>query len=38
MSDPRDVQERWIDARDEYDAFEREQWKKEGEAAKNIGR
>ncbi|KAL0066861.1 hypothetical protein AAF712_006056 [Marasmius tenuissimus] len=29
--DIRDVQERWIDARDEYDAFEKRQWRKEGE-------
>jgi hypothetical protein len=31
-SDVRDVQERWIDAKDAYDAFERQQWRKEGEA------
>ncbi|GJJ10682.1 hypothetical protein Clacol_004909 [Clathrus columnatus] len=31
-SDARGVQERWIDAREEYDAFERRQWRKEGEA------
>lgn len=30
-SNARDVQERWVDARDEYDAFERWQWRKEGE-------
>lgn len=30
-SDVRDVQERWIDAREEYDAFERREWRKEGE-------
>ena len=30
-SDIREVQERWIDARDEYDAFEKKQWRKEGE-------
>jgi hypothetical protein len=30
-SDIRDVQERWIDARDEWDAHEQAQWKKEGE-------
>ncbi|KAI0360317.1 hypothetical protein OH77DRAFT_1418196 [Trametes cingulata] len=29
-SDVRDVQERWIDARDEYDAWEKAQWRKEG--------
>lgn len=37
-SDPRDVQERWIDAREEWDAWEKTQWRKEGsmvqEAAK----
>ena len=30
-SDVRDVQERWIDAREEWDAFEKRQWRKEGE-------
>lgn len=30
-SDVRDVQERWIDAKEEYDAWERAQWKKEGQ-------
>ncbi|KAL0569199.1 hypothetical protein V5O48_012764 [Marasmius crinis-equi] len=30
-SDVRDVQERWIDAREEYDAYEKKQWRKEGE-------
>ena len=29
-SDPRDVQERWVDAREEWDAFEKAQWRKEG--------
>lgn len=29
-SDVRDVQERWIDAKEQYDAWEREQWRKEG--------
>ena len=29
-SDPRDVQERWIDAREEWDAWEKAQWRKEG--------
>ena len=29
-SDVRDVQERWIDARDEWDAWEKTQWRKEG--------
>ncbi|KIK00406.1 hypothetical protein K443DRAFT_679206 [Laccaria amethystina LaAM-08-1] len=31
-SDVRDVQERWIDAKEEWDAFERKEWRKEGEA------
>lgn len=30
-SNVRDVQERWIDAREEWDAFEKMQWRKEGE-------
>ena len=30
MSDPRDVQERWIDAKEEYDAYEKAQWRREG--------
>ena len=30
-SDVRDVQEKWIDAREEYDAWEREQWMREGQ-------
>jgi len=32
-SDIRDVQERWIDARDKWDAFEKIQWRREGELA-----
>ncbi|KZV73877.1 cytoplasmic protein [Peniophora sp. CONT] len=35
-SDVRDVQERWIDARDEWDEFEREGWKREGEAVRRA--
>ena len=31
-SDVRDVQERWVDAREEWDAYERAQWREEGEA------
>ncbi|KAL1389531.1 hypothetical protein HDK64DRAFT_94406 [Phyllosticta capitalensis] len=31
MMEPRDVQERWLDRRDEFDEMERAQWKKEGE-------
>lgn len=34
-SDVRDVQERWIDAKDDYDAFERREWRKEGEAVRD---
>ncbi|KZS97310.1 hypothetical protein SISNIDRAFT_482228 [Sistotremastrum niveocremeum HHB9708] len=30
-TDVRDVQERWIDAREEWDAYEKVQWRKEGE-------
>lgn len=30
-TDVRDVQERWIDAKDEWDAFERREWRTEGE-------
>ncbi|ETW75705.1 hypothetical protein HETIRDRAFT_481171 [Heterobasidion irregulare TC 32-1] len=30
-SDVRDVQERWVDAREEWDAYEKTQWRKEGE-------
>ncbi|EIN09091.1 cytoplasmic protein [Punctularia strigosozonata HHB-11173 SS5] len=33
-SDVRDVQERWIDAREEWDAWERKEWRKEGEAVR----
>jgi len=33
-SDVRDVQERWIDAKDEYDAYEKVQWRREGEAVR----
>lgn len=31
QSDVRDVQEKWIDARDEWDAYEKAQWRREGE-------
>ncbi|KAG9313547.1 cytoplasmic protein [Chiua virens] len=27
----RDVQERWVEAKEEYDAFERKEWRREGE-------
>ncbi|OCH86015.1 cytoplasmic protein [Obba rivulosa] len=30
-SDVRDVQERWVDAREEWDAWEKAQWRKEGQ-------
>ncbi|PCH44661.1 hypothetical protein WOLCODRAFT_77417 [Wolfiporia cocos MD-104 SS10] len=33
-ADPRDVQERWVDAREEWDAWERAQWAREGEAVR----
>ncbi|KAF7318838.1 GPN-loop GTPase 2 [Mycena chlorophos] len=31
----RDVQERWIDAKEEWDAYEKVQWRKEGEAVRD---
>jgi hypothetical protein len=31
-NDVRDIQEWWIDAKEEWDAFERREWRKEGEA------
>jgi hypothetical protein len=31
LSDVRDVQERWIDERDAYDAYEKRQWRKEAQ-------
>jgi len=34
-SDVRDVQERWIDAKEEWDAFERTQWRREGEMVRD---
>ncbi|KAF7375080.1 GPN-loop GTPase 2 [Mycena sanguinolenta] len=37
--DVRDVQERWIDAREAWDAFEKKEWRAEGEAARaSVGR
>lgn len=33
-SDVREVQERWIDAKEEWDAFEKSQWRKEGEVVR----
>jgi len=35
-SDVRDVQERWVDAREEWDAYERAQWRREGEALRRA--
>ena len=35
-SDAREVQERWVDAREEWDAFERAQWRREGEALRRA--
>ncbi|PPQ84547.1 hypothetical protein CVT26_002904, partial [Gymnopilus dilepis] len=36
MSDVRDVQERWVDQREAYDAFERREWRREGEAVRDA--
>ncbi|KDQ34150.1 hypothetical protein PLEOSDRAFT_1032903 [Pleurotus ostreatus PC15] len=33
-SDVRDVQERWVDAREAWDAYERRAWRREGEAVR----
>ena len=35
-SDVRDVQERWVDAREEWDAHEQVQWRREGEALRQA--
>ncbi|KAI9444018.1 hypothetical protein H4582DRAFT_2071619 [Lactarius indigo] len=35
-SDVRDVQERWVDAREEWDAYEKTQWRREGEALRRA--
>ncbi|KAF8631114.1 hypothetical protein AX17_005159 [Amanita inopinata Kibby_2008] len=35
-SDVRDVQERWVDAREEWDAHERREWREEGELARKL--
>jgi hypothetical protein len=35
-SDVRDVQERWVDAREEWDAHEKMQWSREGEALRQA--
>jgi GPN-loop GTPase len=33
-SDVRDIQERWVDEREAWDAYEKVQWKKEGEVVR----
>ncbi|KAJ7030604.1 hypothetical protein C8F04DRAFT_1113027 [Mycena alexandri] len=33
--DIRDVQERWVDAKEEWDAYEKVQWRREGEAVRD---
>ena len=35
-SDVRDVQERWVDAREEWDAYEKAEWRREGEALRRA--
>ena len=35
-SDIRDVQERWVDAREEWDAYEKKEWRKEGEMIRSM--
>jgi GPN-loop GTPase len=35
-SDVRDVQERWIDARDVWDAWEKKKWREEGEQVRKM--
>lgn len=37
-SDVRDVQERWVDAREAYDAHEKREWRKEGQLAQQQSR
>ncbi|OAX32944.1 cytoplasmic protein [Rhizopogon vinicolor AM-OR11-026] len=32
----RDVQERWVDAREQWDEFERKEWRKEGENIRDV--
>ncbi|KAL4258942.1 GPN-loop GTPase family protein [Pleurotus pulmonarius] len=34
-SDVRDVQERWVDAREEWDAYQNREWRREGEAVRD---
>ncbi|KAF8631675.1 hypothetical protein AX15_002261 [Amanita polypyramis BW_CC] len=38
QSDVRDVQERWIDAREEWDAYERREWRKEGDMVREMAK
>jgi hypothetical protein len=33
--DIRDVQERWVDAREQWDAYEKVQWRREGEMVRD---
>lgn len=35
-SDIRGVQERWIDAKEEWDAYEKRGWRKEGETVRDL--
>ena len=35
-SDIRYVQERWVDAKDQWDAYEKKEWRKEGEMVRNL--
>lgn len=35
-SDIRDVQERWVDSRDEWDAYEKKEWRREGEMIRDA--
>ncbi|KZT07899.1 uncharacterized protein LAESUDRAFT_724368 [Laetiporus sulphureus 93-53] len=37
-SDVRDVQERWVDAKEEWDAWEKAQWRKEGQMVQEAAR
>jgi len=34
-SDIRDVQERWLDAKEEWDVYEKAQWQREGETVRD---
>lgn len=34
-SDVRDIQERWIDAREEWDAYQNREWRREGELVRD---